>query len=61
MFFSQYDTNEDHQIDEEEAARIFRDLSLGKVNFTGVGIHDKHPSELKIGGLDPPTQEELDE
>ena len=32
MFMSQYDTNENEQIDEDEAIKVFKDLAQGSID-----------------------------
>ena len=32
MFMSQYDTNENEQIDEDEATKVFKDLAQGSLD-----------------------------
>ena len=47
MFISQYDTNEDEQIDNSEAMEVFKDIT-DKKNITGVNPKMKLVKEKRL-------------
>ena len=56
MFMSQYDTNENEEIDENEAIKVFQDLTQGK-NITG--LQDNLP-KIKVSKLPPPNEADIE-
>ena len=56
MFMSQYDTNENEEIDENEAIKVFQDLTKGK-NITG--LQDNLP-KIKVSKLPPPNEADIE-
>ena len=56
MFISQYDDDENDEIDEKEAVKVFRDLTDGK-NITGVQEGFQLPPEKK---MPPPNEADLE-
>ena len=56
MFMSQYDTNENEEIDEEEAINVFRDLAKGK-KITGL---QENLPKIKMSELPPPNEADIE-
>ena len=56
MFMSQYDTNENEQIDEDEAIKVFKDLAQGK-NITGL---QENLPKIKVSRLPPPNDADVE-
>ena len=56
MFMSQYDTNENEQIDEGEAIKVFKDLAQGK-NITGL---QENLPKIKVSRLPPPNEADVE-
>ena len=56
MFMSQYDTNENEQIDEDEAIKVFKDLAQGK-NITGL---QENLPKIKVSRLPPPNEADVE-
>ena len=56
MFMSQYDTNENEQIDEDEAIKVFKDLAQGK-NITGL---QENLPKIKVSRLPPPNEADIE-
>ena len=57
MLMSQYDTNENEEIDENEAIKVFQDLSEGK-NITG--LQENLPVLKKISKLPCPNEADIE-
>ena len=53
---SQYDTNENEQIDEGEAIKVFKDLAQGK-NITGL---QENLPKIKVSRLPPPNEADVE-
>jgi hypothetical protein len=59
MFISQYDDNEDHEIDETEAKRVFRDLTAGKP-ILGIPENFKLSEKYEQKRVPPPNDADLE-
>ena len=57
LFMSQYDTNENEEIDESEAMDVFQDISKGK-QITGVHKHFKFSAE--VSKIPPPNDADIE-